>query len=117
MKQQFVEPLPSSKKTNDRLTFTLDPSNNVLHQISPFIHRHLFTKRVVLSMLAIYFVLHVLEPGFLSMFIPNARSSVFYDRFYKVLMMAYLWLCFYPFFVSSLLKVNRSMLTRITESA
>ena len=111
MKQQFVEPLLSSK-TNDRLTFTLDPNNNMLHQISPFIHRHLFTKRVVFSMIALFVLLTVLGPGTFSF-----TNSAFYDKFYKVLISAYFWLCLYPFFGAAVLKVNKSMFKMILESA
>ena len=116
MKQRLLEPLPNKSK-DDRLIWTVDPNDNVLHQISPFIHRHLLTKPVILTMVALYVFMSLLEPVALAMIIPSAINSKPYEVFWKILMLVYMWCCYFPFFIAALLNVNKTLIPKIAGSA
>ena len=116
MKEHLLE--SSSRSQNEqKLIWTLNTNNNVLHQISPFLHRHIFTKQVIIFQVIMYIVISALDPGVFGLLIPHLYDSKSYQIVWKILMMVYAWTCYIPFFVAALLRINKDMVSRIGQTA
>lgn len=114
LKQYLQQPLhtPNSGK----LKWTLDPNYNMLYQISPFIHDHVFSKQVIVSLMILGLLLVALDPTFVSFVTPRLGDSSSFALISYCVQIMYFWFLAIPLTVAALLRVNKSMIQRIVES-
>lgn len=113
-------PLPSRSTILDEtgaagsshiLKYSLYPENNMLYQLSPFVHRHLFSKEVVITLV----VLYVGGATLYCLLILTDSDSDLLTEFRVIGTVFYVFTAI-PCEIAALLRVNRSMIPKIAKT-
>ena len=87
-------------ESKQRLQWTLNPTNNFLQQISPFLEKYIFSKQMM-AIFALAILVTALSGRLCPMWV------------YNIFVMSLTWFLFIPWGVAGLLSVNKEMIPRI----
>jgi len=95
------------------LKWKLDPKDNMLYEISPFIYRHVFRSRVVGGLLALCGLMLLLSTGIVSLVDDKIGESRTFFLCHRLAGIVICWLCLVPWLTAALLRVNKAMIPEI----